>query len=255
MRRRYLDRETMELLQHWERHPTPATPQGQVLRYEALLESLHGQRLQKLARQEAREQSKLDSARVRVTSRRGEYAATVLKEMRAAEERAAQVRRTWKEMRVIKERRMAKGGRTGHMTITLAWDTACDLDLHLILPSGEEINFSQRCAGGGQLDVDANVNEGDVMENPVENIFFPEPPAPGSYIVFVENFTQRTGNSKASTKFRVKVEVANTRRLFEGMVGGSASGEKKRRNVCEVQVMPDGGEPVIKELKGSRRSK
>jgi hypothetical protein len=79
---------------------------------------------------------------------------------------------------------------TGDVQVTLRWSTEDDLDLHVIDPNGEEINFSTRSSSsGGQLDFDCIPSQGcDDGGNHVENVFWPEGGAPsGSYSVFVRN--------------------------------------------------------------------
>lgn len=67
---------------------------------------------------------------------------------------------------------------TGDVQITLRWDTAADLDLHVTDPAGEEVWYlSPASASGGQLDVDANGTCSN--DPPVENIFWPTGGAPG----------------------------------------------------------------------------
>ena len=44
--------------------------------------------------------------------------------------------------------------RVGDVTVSLAWSTTDDLDLHVFTPSGAEISYSNREAGGGVLDVE-----------------------------------------------------------------------------------------------------
>jgi len=57
------------------------------------------------------------------------------------------------------------------VTIPLAWDDYNDLDLHVYSPSGAHINFANRDADGGHLDIDMNGGGGRSKE-PVENVFF-----------------------------------------------------------------------------------
>ena len=92
-------------------------------------------------------------------------------------------------------RMQRENAKVGDITITLAWDNECDLDLHCICPNGDHISYSSKEGGGdiggGYLDVDMNVN-GESQE-PVENIFFGDAErgieaAKGKYKVFVQNF-------------------------------------------------------------------
>jgi hypothetical protein len=74
---------------------------------------------------------------------------------------------------------------TGDVQMTLRWNNAADLDLHVTDPSGEEIYFNHPTStSGGWLDVDAN---GDCSgDAPVENVFWPTGGAPvGNFQVSV----------------------------------------------------------------------
>lgn len=87
-----------------------------------------------------------------------------------------------------------KGGKTGEVAVTLMWDTIDDLDLHLRLPTGEEISAENPQAGGGKLDVDGNYMLQMGNTKPIENITWPvydprvrdaHPPL-GEYVVCVK---------------------------------------------------------------------
>ena len=61
------------------------------------------------------------------------------------------------------------------------WDNKNDLDLHCETASGEHIWYRNRKAkAGGELDVDQNAHDRDSVDDPIENIFFNNPP-PGHY--------------------------------------------------------------------------
>lgn len=88
------------------------------------------------------------------------------------------------------KRRNEQGGALGKLTVSLIWDTDDDLDLHVIEPDGEDIGPTKKTSNsGGKLDVDANYNS--VMKNPVENIFWQEPPK-GTYRVMVNCYNRRS---------------------------------------------------------------
>ena len=84
----------------------------------------------------------------------------------------------------------------------LAWDDRNDLDLAVICPSGQRIDFRSRNACGGSLDIDRNAQGGPTVRNPVENIVFDQDPAPGRYRIVVDYFDRADG---PATPYRVTV--------------------------------------------------
>lgn len=71
----------------------------------------------------------------------------------------------------------------GALRVTLKWSVATDIDLHVLTPNGNEINFTNDMADSGTLDVD---DMGDGVH--VENVFFTAPPA-GAYQVWAVNYS------------------------------------------------------------------
>ena len=100
----------------------------------------------------------------------------------------------------------------------MLWDSDDDLDLHVSTPDGSEIYYSNREAGGGYLDVDANVG-GRTMDNPVENIYFDSPSA-GTYSVWIEDYSDRTDGT---TSYLVRVTVGDQSQTFSGTIDGSGN--------------------------------
>ncbi len=94
------------------------------------------------------------------------------------------------------------GGSDGKLRCILSWNNADDLDLICTTPNGEKINYSNRVAGGGELDVDENAGES-ASPNPVENICFSDPP-PGRYVFSVKNFSK---NMSATTPTPFTVQL------------------------------------------------
>lgn len=82
------------------------------------------------------------------------------------------------------------------MQVTLMWDTIDDLDLHLTLPDGVDINSGSGEYCGFKLDVDANSNyletKKKLTTKPIENIVFNNSdgamPMHGEYKVWVKVF-------------------------------------------------------------------
>lgn len=94
----------------------------------------------------------------------------------------------------------------GELRFTLTWESADDLDLHVVDPSGERIWFGDAsAASGGLLDRDDNVGvcNGDPEPGGVENVFWPVGGAPvGSYTIEIDNFNDcDDGNTGTWTLF------------------------------------------------------
>jgi len=92
----------------------------------------------------------------------------------------------------IEKRVVHAGGNVeGLIVISLSWSTADDLDLHVKTPGGSEINYRNRKAGGGELDVDMCVHgrhSGKCTERPVENIVFADEAPEGRFEIYVQNW-------------------------------------------------------------------
>ena len=84
----------------------------------------------------------------------------------------------------------------------LAWDDRNDLDLAVICPSGQRIDYRNRNGCGGSLDIDRNAAGGPTTRTPVENVVFDQNPAPGRYRIVVDYFDRVDG---PATPYRVTV--------------------------------------------------
>ncbi|HWA17310.1 MAG TPA: hypothetical protein VG817_12815 [Gemmatimonadales bacterium] len=100
---------------------------------------------------------------------------------------------------------------TGDIQVSVAWDDTSDVDLHVIDPSGEEINFSHRTsASGGKLDLDGNPacarnqvgNTAAFVSN--ENVVWPTGTAPSGNYKVILDYWSSCGN--ASTDWVVTVQ-------------------------------------------------
>lgn len=107
---------------------------------------------------------------------------------------------------MIKERVKKAGGKVtdNELRVSLSWHNYDDLDIHVIEPSGERIDFRNRRSRrtGGELDVDMNAGRG-TSRTPVENIAWPNKVPDGKYKVIVNNFQRR---ERTEEGFTVEVE-------------------------------------------------
>lgn len=79
----------------------------------------------------------------------------------------------------------------GPLRVSLHFTADTDLDLHVLTPSGQEIYYGRRSAGGGVLDVDQCIGSCTAGESHVENVVFTSPVS-GVYQVQVVNYDGRS---------------------------------------------------------------
>ncbi len=111
------------------------------------------------------------------------------------------------------------GAGQGDITVSCAWDSADDLDLHVFTPNGGEIYWDNTEADGGILDIDANRSSDSVSSSPVENIYFADPVS-GEYWVYIYNCEDR---SSGSTNYIVRLSVGGRSETFSGTIDGEDS--------------------------------
>lgn len=77
---------------------------------------------------------------------------------------------------------------TGDVAFRLRWEGPADLDLHVLDPAGDPVDFIRRSSpSGGVLDIDCNAHQR--CADPIENVFWPVGAAPdGTYEVWVQLF-------------------------------------------------------------------
>jgi hypothetical protein len=114
----------------------------------------------------------------------------------------------------IDELRRDYGGSIGEVTITLAWQTTDDLDLHIVEPSGEIIYFENKISSsGGQLDIDKNADD-NLIQNPIENVFYALEPPRGKYRVYVHYYGSNSGT--AGIPYKVYINVGGEQKQLNG---------------------------------------
>jgi hypothetical protein len=115
---------------------------------------------------------------------------------------------------------------SGDVQVSVAWNSAADVDLHVIDPAGEEIYWGSRSsASGGDLDLDSNAGcSTDQPRN--ENTVWPRDGAPaGTYIVRLDYWS---ACNAAQTDYVVTIWVRGQEaRVFSGSFtgGGDQGGE------------------------------
>lgn len=107
----------------------------------------------------------------------------------------------------------------GEMEIALAWDDQSDLDLHLYCPDGAHVFYNHRTEAscGGTLDIDAN-SGGPLQPDPIEHVYFSDPPA-GTYTAVVHLFRDR--RSGAPHPFTLVIKLGDKTETLRGEVSQS----------------------------------
>lgn len=122
----------------------------------------------------------------------------------------------------------AAGARTGDVQVSIAWDNANDIDVHVMVEPlqfgrASMISFmSPRGICGGMLDVDANAHPMRLTNQPVENVFWQKGMAPfGRYTIAVHHFQNWAG--PMHTNVDVAVLVDGDVRTFKTLVSFGAA--------------------------------
>jgi uncharacterized protein YfaP (DUF2135 family) len=108
---------------------------------------------------------------------------------------------------------------TGDVQVSVSWDAASDVDLHVLDPRGEEIFYGNpTSASGGALDLDSNAACSIDNKNN-ENIRWPTGRAPGgTYTVRLDYWSSC---SVASTNYVVTVNNGGVTQTFRGTLTGA----------------------------------
>ncbi|MDR1596389.1 MAG: VWA domain-containing protein [Treponema sp.] len=138
----------------------------------------------------------------------------------------------------------------GDVRISLMWNNRNDLDLHVITPTGEEINFNNpRDSNGGVLDIDRNLY-GETLKA-VENIFWPHNAAPrGSYRVYIQNYLNYE-TDPYPTPFQIEIKNGKEYLYFEGSVRGS--GRSSITDICTFEYTGDDSLDRLQQLVETRK--
>jgi hypothetical protein len=118
------------------------------------------------------------------------------------------------------------------LLIALEWDSATDLDLHAVDPSGAEIwSDAPTSPSGGVLDLDSN--SGCVIDgHDAENVRFADPP-PGHYSVRVDTFSL-CGQPAAAWQLAVTLDGASLGAAAGQSVDADTEGPHQRGSGREV---------------------
>ena len=107
---------------------------------------------------------------------------------------------------------------SGDVQVSVSWDTATDVDLHVIEPNGEELWYGDQISNsGGELDLDSNpACMIDGVNN--ENVFWPDGGAPiGTYVVRVDFYSDCFNcGGLCGANYTVTVHYCGDLELFEG---------------------------------------
>ena len=103
----------------------------------------------------------------------------------------------------------------GDITVTLAWQSSDDLDLHLVEPDGNVVYYKHlTSSNGAELDID--MNDGDNSSGtPIENICYRRTPPAGTYKVYVHFFGKKSTLSEIP--YTVYVRNGASKKYFQSV--------------------------------------
>jgi len=125
----------------------------------------------------------------------------------------------------------------GQLRFTLTWDRPGDMDLHVVVPGNEVINYGALSAGGGRLDRDDRSGTGP------ENIFWSAAPPAGEYLVCVIPYAI-TGPTTFRLDVRTPGEASRTLTGQRADSNGATTATCSRTSPYFVQAFTVGGAPV-----------
>jgi Uncharacterized protein conserved in bacteria (DUF2135) len=110
---------------------------------------------------------------------------------------------------------------TGDIQITLRWGTSDDLDLSVVAPNDEEVDYRNRVvSSSGELDVDANADcKAEATPSiPIENVYWPDTQAPSGRYTIAVNLFNRCSSNTAPIPFTLRLLNHGTVQTFRGEV-------------------------------------
>lgn len=159
-----------------------------------------------------------DRAPAASTAPAAQPSATTLSEAGARPEAVSKAEPTPEEQREFADRVAKTGAATGEITVTLLWNGRSDLDLVVMCPSGQQLDYRNPAACGGALDVDANTTRANLSDRPVENAFWPASRAvPGDYKIAVRYSPRKDEPHPALTPFQVRLIRGGEESVFKGL--------------------------------------
>lgn len=108
-----------------------------------------------------------------------------------------------------------RGAREGKLTISLLWETIADLHMDVKCPGSQVINYDNRSACGGQLDIGGNHNIATAVPEAIESMYFNAPPS-GVYYISVSLFNPH--GQSTTQAFRLRVKEGSKVKTFTGSV-------------------------------------
>jgi hypothetical protein len=110
---------------------------------------------------------------------------------------------------------------SGDLQISVSWDQLDDVDLHVITPSRERVNYRNRQAGNVKLDFDSNAGCGVPLDGINSENIYVDVPEDGDYEVEVHLYKKCTDSEKIGARYNV---TANSNGTFIEFAPGNQTG-------------------------------